>query len=369
MGIAPPGSAGRTRPVIAPPGSAAARQAEPAAAVPAVVTADEASPGTTPRLDAPRVGPPPRPVPPPPPAIAQRPRDPDPKVPLGRALPERPRIAPAGSASAGPKPSEPADDGIGNVAAAAMAALPTGGAIRAPVDARTRRQRFSEATAEESAPPSVTLPQSAPVPERPRVGLMLVNRNHGALLADVWQRWREILPGFEVRAIVLDLGSVDESFDQADLARLDVVSCPGGLVTPLPSLLAGLRHAPAEIVLVADVRAEPGAVGLGLVELVRQGAAIAVAAGRQPGLVAVDTRQLRGDVGDARDLADLAARLGLTLRVGGVAELQGVDAAAGLVPKLADGRRRAHLRQSAARWLTRATRRLPASAWFRALLP
>ena len=354
MGIAPPGSAGRARPVIAPPGSAAGRQAEPAAASVAVGAIGA------------RNDPPPRHTPPPPPPVqAQRPRDLDPKVPLGRALPERARIAPAGSATAGPKQPDIGEEGLGHVAAAAMAVVPAGGAIRAPVDARTRRQRFNEGASDESAPPAAVLPQSAPVPERPRVGLMLVNRNHGALLADVWQRWREILPGFEVRAIVLDLGSVDESFDQAELARLEVVSCPGGLVTPVHSLLAGLRHAPAEIVLVADVRAEPGAVGLGLVELVRQGAAIAVAAGRQPGLVAVDTRRLRADVQHARDLADLAAQLDLTLRVGGVSDLVGADADAGLVPKLADGRRRTLLRKAAERWVERAVRRLPGERWIR----
>ena len=356
IGIAPPGSAGRTRPVIAPPGSAGGRHIEGPAAAP--------SPAAP---IAGRQDPPVRQGPLPPPAVSQKPRDLDPRVPLGRVVLERPRIAPAGSASAGPRPNEPADDGLGHVASAAMAVQPAGGAIRAPVDARTRKQRFSEGASEESAPPTVVLPQTAPVPERPRVGLMLVNRNHGALLADVWQRWREILPGFEVRAIVLDLGSVDESFDQAELARLEVVSCPGGLVTPVRSMLAGLRHAPAEIVLVADMRADPGAVGLALVELVRDGAAIAVAAGRQPGLLAIDTRKLRPDVADARNLAELAAQLDVPLRVGGVAELLGADAAAGLVPKLADGRRRAQLRQAAERWAERATRRLPGGRWLRAL--
>ncbi len=217
--------------------------------------------------------------------------------------------------------------------AAALATGAGAASLRSAVDNRTRRQRFAEPGASDSV---AVRPAPVAVAEQPRLCVLLVSRNSGEALATAWQAWRPMLPGFEVRATVLDLGSIDDTFDVAERERLEVIAQPGGLVTPLAALIAGLQAATTEIVLVIDVAAPARAAAVGLVEAVRGGAPIAVAAGRWPAAVAIDRRRFSPDieVGTARDLSDLAHRAGLRVAVGGLLEVPGAAARRALVPRL-----------------------------------
>ncbi len=252
----------------------------------------------------------------------------------GTASTGRPALAPAGSATrAADVPAGTTADELSHLPAAALASAAGASTLRSAVDNRTRRQRFAEPDAAESV---AVRPAPMAVAEQPRLCVLLVTRNSGEALATAWLDWRQMLPGFEVRATVLDLGSVDDTFEFAERERLEVIAQPGGLVTPLEALMAGLQAANTEIVLVIDVAAPRRAAAIGLVEAVRAGASIAVAAGCWPGAVAIDRRRLPLDLdlGVLRDLSELADRDGLRVAVGGLLEVPGSAARRALVPRL-----------------------------------
>lgn len=340
--IAPPGSAGRAagggaRPSIAPPGSAGQARPAPAKPQPAETQSAEPVAPSTPNA-----------------ASASAPRVDDPPRRAGLREPSRPRIAPAGSASRADAET-PRQDAVAGAADAAVARIDAPPALRAPtVDARTRRQRFAEPAA--AAPPACgpDLPAIAP-----RLALVLVTRNHASRLAAAVAGWRHVLPAFDLRLAVLDLGSVDGTVALAESERLEVIAAPGGLAKPVEALLQAASAAPGELILLADADAAPTASAQALVDAVRGGAAMVAAGGRRPGLMALDRRRLpsrektpsppapgSGPSGFEHWLQEA----GLALTTVASAELDRDD---GFVGRLVDRRRRRGLRDRAMRWLGR----------------
>lgn len=256
-------------------------------------------------------------------------------------------IAAAGSASRDTAP-EPESDKLATVAAGALAQIEATPEVRsAPLDARTRRQRFAE-----PSPSPATLECARPV-IAPRLALVLVTRNHESRLAAALAGWRAVLPAFDLRVSVLDLGSVDGTLAVAEAERLEVSVAPGGLARPVEALIQAARESSGEVIVVADADLAPTPVVQAMVDEVRAGAPLVVAAGRRPGLLALDRGRLPGpDAGPVPGVGADSVAVAAWLQTNDLAPVEvgaaELDRDGALVGRLFDRRRRTALLASAA---------------------
>lgn len=155
--------------------------------------------------------------------------------------------------------------------------------------------------------------------------VVLVCRNHARFLVDRVKAWQRLLDAIDTRWLVLDLGSTDDSVDQAEAAHVQVLRRPGGLVTPLATVDVAVRQAGADVVLLIDAAAEPHPAIIELAGVVRAGHAAAVAPERHPIALAVARQAwLEAGRGTDLDVATRARRLGgLRRRSGGGAQPKG----------------------------------------------
>ena len=110
----------------------------------------------------------------------------------------------------------------------------------------------------------------------PTTAFVLVSRNDGGRVVSRMQAWRAVLQATDVRWWLLDLGSVDESVTAAEAVHAQVLTVPGGLVTPLQTLDQVVQRVDADVIVVAEADAYPDGTVTDLLTRVRGGAALAV---------------------------------------------------------------------------------------------
>jgi hypothetical protein len=119
------------------------------------------------------------------------------------------------------------------------------------------------------------------------VAVVLVTRNHAGRVGDAFAVWRERLDAVDLRWFALDLGSVDATAAEAEAARASLVVHAGGLAAPMQALDALLRTVTADVVVLADAGAVPGAWLPDVIAQVRAGRAVVAAPAGSPMVVAI----------------------------------------------------------------------------------
>ena len=167
----------------------------------------------------------------------------------------------------------------------------------APIDNRTRRAKnLSDQVAGGST--SAAIPSKTSI--RSAISVVLITRNHEALVCQRLQQLRECITAMDTRWWALDLGSVDRSVAVAREARVNVIFAPGGRVHPMASLDQALTGCGGEVIVLLDAECLPGEGLHQLIESVRQGPPLAVPRARSPGVVVVrrsawEGRRFEGD--------------------------------------------------------------------------
>lgn len=191
-------------------------------------------------------------------------------------------------------------------------------------DSQARALDAARHKREPVAPGAVATP-AAPVWEQrgPTGGatVVLITRNHAALIESRLRAWREVLPEVDLRWAVLDLGSTDATAQRVEeFPGVKLLVRVGGLVEPAAVLAAALKGLTGDAVVLVDVEAEPDSVVEALLRALKAGAAVAVAPRSCPDFVAVSRASWEaGGQPPLDDLPRWAAAHGGVVRFGAVA--------------------------------------------------